>query len=149
MAQVLIDAGVPYEIDVHNPQALVFEFPIQSPDDSILVGSTTAIQQLELWKTYAEHWCEHKPSVSIYVAEDEWLQVGSWVYDNFDLMSGVSFFPKDDHVYQQAPYEPIDKEEYDKRVDQMPDDIDFDIREDDDVTTSSQELACAGGACDL
>ena len=149
MAQVLIDHGVPYELDVHNPQALVFEFPIESPVDAVLVGSTTAIQQLELWKTYAEHWCEHKPSVSIYVAEDEWLQVGSWVYDNFDLMSGVSFFPKDDHVYQQAPYEPIDKEEFDKRVDKMPDDIDFDIREDDDVTTSSQELACAGGACDL
>ena len=95
------------------------------------------------------HWCEHKPSVSIYVADDEWIKVGAWVYENFDLMSGVSFFPKDDHIYPQAPYEPCDKEVYDQRVAALPEVLQLDFVEHDDTTTSSQELACAGGACEL
>ena len=149
LCKALIDQGVPHEIDTTNPNQMVFEFPICSPDDSITITDRTALQQLELWKVYAEYWCEHKPSISIYVGEHEWLQVGSWVYDNFDIMSGVSFFPKDDHVYQQPPYEETFAEEYALRVQDFPKELQLDIIETDDSTTSSQELACIGGACDL
>ena len=149
ISQVLIDQGVPYEIDNHNPQAYVFEFPMESPSTSVQVDDVTALEQLELWRTYARHWCEHKPSVSIYVRENEWLKVGAWVYDNFDIMSGVSFFPKDDHIYQQAPYEGITDEEYKARVLQFPEELCLDFAEDTDTTTASQELACAGGQCEL
>lgn len=150
MSQVLIDQGVPYEVDVTNPRQLVFEFPIQSPHNSITIQDISAIEQLNLWKVYNEHWCEHKPSVSIYVKEDEWLKVGAWVYENFDIMSGVSFFPYDDHTYQQAPYERIERPAFESRRDSLPDGISFDnITYDEDTTTASQELACAGGACEL
>lgn len=149
LTKALIDQGVPHEIDVHNPGAYVFSFPMSSPDGSVHVGEVSAIEQLELWKTYATHWCEHKPSVSIYVKDDEWLRVGSWVYDNFDIMSGVSFFPHDDHVYQQAPYEAVEMEEYRVLCGNMPSTLNLNIQETEDTTTSSQELACAGGACEL
>ena len=149
LTQALIDQGVPHEIDIHNPNAYVFSFPVASPPKSICVNDVSALQQLELWKLYALHFCEHKPSVSIYVGEDEWLQVGSWVYDNFDLMSGVSFFPKDDHVYQQAPYESISEELYDSLNEEMPNELSLNVNESEDTTTASQELACAGGACEL
>lgn len=150
MSQVLIDKGVPYEIDVINPQQYVFEFPIKSPDESTHISNITAITQLELWKVYNEAWCEHKPSVSIYVQQDEWLKVGAWVYENFDIMSGVSFFPLDDNIYQQAPYQSIDEEEYVHRLSTFPSEIDFDqITYDEDTTTASQELACQGGQCEL
>ena len=149
ISQVLIDQGVPYEIDVTNPNVYVFEFPMESSKQSVLVDDVTAIEQLELWKVYAQHWCEHKPSVSIYVGEDDWLQVGSWVYDNFDIMSGVSFFPKGDHIYAQAPLEAVDKGTYETLRIHMPTDIDFSFIETEDTTTASQELACQGGACEL
>ena len=108
-----------------------------------------AIQQLELWKTYAEHWCEHKPSVSIYVGEDEWLSVASWVYDNFDILSGISFFPREDHVYRQSPYEECSEQDYKDRSNAFTNIVGWDMKEEEDVTTASQELACAGGACEL
>jgi len=149
LCQHLIDQGVPYEIDVHNPSAAVFSFPMESPEASIQVGSTTAIEQLELWKTYAQAWCEHKPSVSIYVRPDEWVKVGAWVYENFDIMSGVSFFPKDDHIYQQAPYEEIEESTYHDLNESFPSTLDFQFNEESDNTTGSQELACHGGACEL
>ena len=150
MSQVLIDYGVPYEIDRHNPQSYVFEFPIKAPDGATTVADLSAIEQLELWSIYDQHWCEHKPSVSIYVKDDEWIEVGAWVYENFDKMSGVSFFPHDDHVYEQAPYEPLTEEEYNERVKVFSEPLDFDgIVYDEDTTTASQELACAGGACEL
>jgi ribonucleoside-diphosphate reductase alpha chain len=148
LAQAMIEQGVPYETDVTNPNQVVFSFPMQSPKGAVTVSDVAAIQQLELWKVYAEHWCEHKPSVSIYVAEDEWLQVGSWVYDNFDYMSGVSFFPKDDHVYQQAPYEAVSCDEFERLAYELPS-FNLNINEQDDCTTASQELACSGGACEL
>jgi ribonucleoside-diphosphate reductase alpha chain len=152
LSQALIDNGVPYEIDVTNSSVYVFEFPIESP---VHMGGTTeddggAINQLNKWLLYDKHWCEHKPSVSIYVKEEEWLDVGAWVYKNFDQMSGVSFFPKDDHVYQQPPYEEMDVSEYTIRNKAMPTTIDFDsIVEYEDTTTASQELACTGGQCEL
>ena len=149
LTQALIEQGVPHEPDNHAANTTVFNFPMAAPEGSQCVAEFTALDQLELWKTYNEHWCEHKPSVSIYVKEDEWLQVGAWVYENFDLMSGVSFFPHDDHIYPQAPYEAIDKGTYEHYMENFPTELKFDINEIDDNTTSSQELACAGGACEL
>lgn len=149
LSQAMIDAGVPYEIDVTNPNQYVFEFPISSPSGSCTISDMSALDQLKLWATYDRYWCEHKPSVSIYVKDDEWLEVGDWVYKHFDTISGISFFPHEENVYQQAPYEKITKEEYDKRMETFPSDINFDFNEDDDMTTASQELACQGGACEL
>lgn len=149
LCKALIDAGVPYETDVTNPSAWVFSFPMKAPEGAATVADVTAIQQLEQWNHLQTWWCEHKPSVSIYVREHEWLDVGAWVYENFDKMSGVSFFPYDDHIYQQAPYEPVSKEEYERMMVEFPTDIDLNVSEQDDSTTSSQELACVGGACEL
>ena len=149
LTQALIEQGIPHEDDLHNPNATVFSWPLSSPPESLHISDVSAIQQLELWKVYNQHWCEHKPSVSIYVGEHEWIEVGAWVYDNFDDMSGVSFFPKDDHVYQQAPYEAISEEEFDIRVQSLPSTIQLDFDETEDTTTASQELACQGGQCEL
>jgi ribonucleoside-diphosphate reductase alpha chain len=149
LCQALIDAGVPHETDVHNPSAWVFEFPMKAPDGAKTVADTSAIEQLEQWHHLQTWWCEHKPSVSVYVRESEWLEVGAWVYENFDKMSGVSFFPYDDHIYAQAPYEPITKEAYEELEARFPTTINLNVDETEDSTTSSQELACSGGACEL
>lgn len=149
ISQVLIDAGVPHETDVTNETQWVFTFPIKSPDACVTVDGITAIEQLEHWKLFNEVYCEHKPSVSIYVRDSEWMEVGAWVYNNFDHLSGVSFFPVDDHSYRQAPYERIEQQEYEAMARGFPTAINWDIEEEMDSTTSSQELACAGGACEL
>ena len=112
----------------------------------------TAIEQLELWKTYQKHWCEHKPSVTISVKEEEWMKVGSWVYENFDLMSGVSFLPFSDHSYKQAPYQDCSEVEYKKLEKQIPSNVDWSLLakyEQSDMTIGSQELACAAGGCEI
>lgn len=146
----LITAGVPYETDNHNPGAWVFSFPTKAPDGALCVEDMTAIEQLEHWLQTAKHWCEHKPSVSIYVREHEWLDVGAWVYRHIDQMSGVSFFPYDDHIYPQAPYEPITEEQYEALMAEFPRTIDLDIEEASDETTGSQELACsAATGCEI
>lgn len=153
LSQFLIDAGVPYEEDKMNPSAYVFSFPAKSPESSVVAGEMTAMQQLDLWKTYAEHWCEHKPSMTCYYKDDEFLQVGQWVWDNYTKISGISFLPYTDHVYPQAPYEPISKDKFEELSAQMPEEIDWTILEqyeNDDNTTSSQELACsASGGCEI
>lgn len=150
ISQALIDAGVPHETDVTNEGAWVFAFPIRSPSASRNVQDVEAIDQLQHWQVFNEAYCEHKPSVSIYVREDEWVAVGAWVYANFDAISGVSFFPVDEHSYRQAPYQSITEEEYKELAKALPKSIDWDtIEEDRDETTSSQELACAAGACEL
>lgn len=149
LTQRLIEQGVPNEPDVTNPMCTVFSFPMRSPTGSRTINDISALDQLELWKVYNDTWCEHKPSISVYVKDDEWLKVGAWVYENFDIMSGVSFFPHDDHVYKQAPYEVVDEATYRDLVASSPKELDFTIVEVDDNTTSSQELACAGGACEL
>jgi ribonucleoside-diphosphate reductase alpha chain len=113
------------------------------------VGDLSAIAQLNHWKVYAKYWCEHKPSVSIYIKEHEWLEVGTWVYQNWEIVNGISFFPMEDHMYPQAPYEAITEEQYKTMLASMPADLDFSTLEDEDNTISSQELACVGGACDL
>ena len=145
-------AGFPVEQDVMSPTSSVFSFPIKAPDTSVTVKQVGAMQQLELWKAYQNHWCEHKPSITVYYTDDEFLQVAQWIWENFDLCSGISLLPYSDHVYQQAPYEDISAEEYDKLVAEMPVGVDWnDLEkyEEEDNTTGSQELACVGGACEI
>ena len=149
LTKALIEQGVPNEPDNHAPDTTVFSFPMAVPAGASTIDDVCALEQLELWSIYDKHWCEHKPSVSIYVKDKEWLKVGAWVYDNFDSMSGVSFFPHDDHIYPQAPYEVLDESTYRDLQKQMPEHLTFNINESNDNTTSSQELACAGGACEL
>jgi len=111
-----------------------------------------AIEQLELWKVYALNWCEHKPSITVFVKEDEWLKVGAWVYENFDICSGVSFLPHSDHIYKQAPYQEITEEEYEEARKRFPE-IDWEKMQEfekEDMTTATHELACsAAGGCEL
>lgn len=150
MAQFLVDKGVPVEQDYMNPNAMVFSFPIKSPDTSILRDQVDAIEQLNLWKMYQDHWCEHKPSCTIYVREHEWMEVGAWVYRNFDAISGVSFLPYDNGTYRQAPYEEIDEATFNQMEDKMPKSIDWtEMKEGSDQTSGSQELACTAGVCEL
>jgi len=130
---------------------MVFSFPQKAPNKSVKTDDRTAIEQLEFWLLYQSNYTEHKPSVTITVKEHEWLQVGSWVYENFDKVSGVSFLPHSDHVYKQAPYEAIDKNQYDKMVKNMPiinwnELSDFEVN---DNTSINSEFACTSGKCEI
>ena len=130
----------------------VFSFPIKSPDGAITREDKTAIEQLELWLTYQRCWCEHKPSVTISVREHEWLDVGAWVYNHFDEVSGISFLPYSEHSYKQAPYQECDEETYLELLSETPTDIDWSQLqefEDDDQTSGSQTLACSGDSCEV
>ena len=151
LADFMIKAGVPYEQDERNPNVVIFSFPQKAPEGSVKVCEMGAIEQLELWKVYQDNWCEHKPSVTIYYSDEEFLAVGAWVYANIDSCSGVSFLPRNDHVYPQAPYEQITKEEYEEMVEIMPKDLQWStLNEEVDNTVGSQELACsAAGGCEL
>ena len=153
LTRLMVDQGIPAEDDILNPDTTtVFSFPMEAPSNAVFRTDKSAIDQLELWLTYQKHWCEHKPSVTISVKEDEWLLVGAWVYNNFDWMSGVSFLPFSDHTYQQAPYQDCDQHEYDIMSQAMPLDIDWSKLseyEQQDNTIGSQELACVGGACEI
>ena len=147
----LLEQGVPSEVDVYNPQNLVFSFPMASADNSMTRHDISALEHLELWLTYRKHWTDHNPSVTIYVGEDEWPEVGAWVWNHWDEVCGVSFLPREDdnHSYAQAPYEEISKEKYNKLKALVPT-VDFaDYVELADNTTSSQELACTAGACEI
>ena len=152
LTNFLQDQKVPWEKDKFNPEHIVFSFPIASAKNAKTAEQIGALEQLELWKMYAENWCEHKPSCTVYYRDTEWLDVMSWVYKNFDLISGISFLPYSDHTYEQAPYEQITKEEYTKYTSTFPS-IDWDIfdlmYEVDDNTTSSQEFACIGNMCEV
>lgn len=150
----LKDSGVYWEEDqMAKDSTSVFYFPVASPDGAVTRDDQTAIEALNLWKHLQDNWCEHKPSATINVKEDEWMEVASWVYKNFDDLSGVSFLPHDGGTYKQAPYQELTKEEYDKWIEEHPTpEIDFsDLRfyETEDSTTGSQELACTGGACEV
>lgn len=147
------DQGVPFEADVMNPKnTTVFSFPVKAPEGAVTREHIDAIKHLELWLAYQRHWCEHKPSVTISVKDDEWLDVGAWVYRHFDEVSGVSFLPHSDHTYQQAPYQEISEKEYDEFLAKMPANIDWtdmEFYEQEDTTTGSQELACMAGSCEV
>ena len=144
--------GFPVEQDVMSPSSSVFSFPVKAPKSSTTVKQVGAMQQLALWKTYQNHWCEHKPSITVYYTDSEFLQVAQWIWDNFDICSGISLLPVSDHVYQQAPYEDINADEYKKLLAEMPKGVDWNDLvhfEQEDNTTGSQELACVGGACEI
>ena len=149
LCTVLQDAGVPFEVDVTNPRTLVFSFYQRSPRASVIASEQSAMEQLEIWKIYQDFYCEHKPSVTVYYRDSEFLEVGQWMYNNFDDVSGVSFLPYSEHTYQQAPYEQISKEEYLEGVKTQPKEFNWDIKEHEDVTEGAQTLACVGGSCEL
>ena len=152
LAVYMTNAGFPVENDVMSDASLVFSFPVKAPSTSVTVKDVGAMEQLKLWKTYQNFWCEHKPSITIYYTDDEYLEVAQWIWDNFDICSGISLLPYSDHVYQQAPYEEIDEEKYQKLVAEMPQNINWEDLaqlETEDNTVGSQELACVGGACEI
>ena len=153
LTKMMTDMGFPVEDDVMNPtNTAVFSFPMKVHEGAVFRTDMTAIEQLELWLTYQKHWCEHKPSVTISVKEDEWMEVGAWVYKNFDWMSGVSFLPFSEHTYQQAPYQDTNKEGYEFLKEKMPKNVDWSKLSEyemSDMTIGSQELACVAGACEI
>ena len=147
------DKGFPNEADVMKPDHVtVFSFPVQSPAGCVTRNDMTAIEQLELWLVYQRHWCEHKPSVTITVKEEEWPTVGGWVYDHFDEISGISFLPHSDHSYRQAPYQDCTWKEYEEMLKKMPVDVDWSglgEYEKEDNTSGSQTMACSGNSCEI
>lgn len=153
LTQFMQDAGIPSEACVMKPESTtVFSFPVKSPAGAVTRNDMSAIEQLELWKMYALEWCEHKPSVTITVRDEEWLKVGAWVYDNFDICSGVSFLPHSDHTYAQAPYQDCDKKVYTDALKAMPKSIDWSKLSDyekEDNTAGTQTLACSGDSCEV
>ncbi len=153
LTMFLKDSGIPAEPCVMKPDSTtVFSFPTKSPTGSVTRNVMTAIEQLELWKHYALEWCEHKPSVTITVKDAEWMEVGAWVYKNFDICSGISFLPHSDHTYAQAPYQDIDEAKYYALLNEMPESIDWaalSLYEKKDTTTSSQTLACSADGCEI
>ena len=152
MCKFLKDQGVPNEPDVTKPKhTTVFSFPKRSPEGAVCTKDMTAIDQLEMWKVLADEWCDHNPSTTIQVKEDEWVGVFSWMYNEWDAICGIALLPYSEHTYQQAPYQEITKEEYEKMVSEMPK-IEWDkLREyeSEDTTSGSQELACSSGSCEI
>ena len=153
LTQFMKDQGIPSEPDVMKPDSTtVFSFPQKSPEGAITRNDMSALEQLNLWMTYQRHWCEHKPSVTITVKDDEWLKVGAWVYENFDEVSGVSFLPHSDHTYQQAPYQDCSEREYLEALALMPERIDWarlSEYETEDTSKGTSTFACAGGSCEI
>ena len=153
LTQFLTDSKIPAEDDFMKPtDTTVFSFPIKAPKNAILRKDLTAIDHLNVWLTYQRHWCEHKPSITVSVKEDEWMEVGAWVYEHFDEVSGISFLPYSDHTYKQAPYQDITKQEYEEWVSKMPKEINWEalsLYELEDSTTGSQALACVSGECEI
>ena len=149
LCAVLEAAGVPVEEDVTSPTTKVFSFPIKSPKQAVVATDMGAMEQLCLWEMYQDYWCEHKPSMTCYYRDDEFLEVGQWLYNKFDKVSGISFLPYSEHTYQQAPYEPVDSETYQKLVKEFPKTIQWDIVEESDMTEGSQQLACVGNSCEI
>jgi ribonucleoside-diphosphate reductase alpha chain len=153
LTQFMKEEGIPAEPDVMKPDSVtVFSFPMKSPSGAITRTEMSAIEQLELWKVYALNWCEHKPSVTITVKEEEWMEVGAWLYDNFDIASGVSFLPFADHTYQQAPYQDIEADDYLEWQSRVPASLDwtkFSKYEKEDNTSGTRELACTADACEV
>jgi ribonucleoside-diphosphate reductase alpha chain len=150
LGQFLKDAGIPCEDDVTKPEATwVFSFPQKAPETAVFRNDMTAIEQLEHYMVFKKNWCEHNPSITVYVRENEWLEVGSWVYKNFDDIGGVSFLPHSDHSYRQAPYQEVDKATYEALLAKMPN-IDWDsFAEVTDNVEGAQTLACSAGGCEI
>ena len=153
LTSFMINQGIPSEPCVMKPDTTtVFSFPVQAPQDCVTRNDMSAVEQLETWLTYQRHWCEHKPSVTITVRDEEWLEVGAFVYKHFDEMSGVSFLPHSDHTYQQAPYQECSKETYEELAEKMPKSIDWSglaLYELEDNTSGMQTMACSADSCEI
>jgi len=150
----LKEVGIPVEDDVMKPNdTYVFSFPVKAPEGAIVRNDLTAIEHLNIWLVYQRAWCEHKPSITVSVKEDEWMEVGAWVYKHFDEVSGISFLPHSDHSYKQAPYQEVTEEEYNALVAKMPKEIrweDLSFYETEDGTSTNATLACSSdGNCEL
>ena len=153
LAQLMVDQGVYHEDDITKPDhTYVFYFPIKAPKNAVTRENLTALEHLKIWKHYQDNWCEHKPSATISVRENEWLEVGAWVYKNFDDVSGISFLPYVDHSYQQAPYQEITGKEYKEWLNKTTSSIDWTVLpeyEKEDMTENSKELACSANTCEI
>tara|TARA_R110000764_G_scaffold205792_1_gene291064 strand:- start:240 stop:1013 length:774 start_codon:yes stop_codon:yes gene_type:complete len=153
LTQFMKEQGIPNEPEFNKPeQTTVFSFPVKAPDNAVTRNDMTAIEQLEMWLTYQRHFCEHKPSVTVSVRDDEWMEVGAFVYKHFNEMSGVSFLPHSDHTYQQAPYQDCTQEEYEELLSTMPEKIDWSklsAYEKEDNTVAMQTMACSGDVCEI
>ena len=153
LCKFMIDKGFPAEPCVMKPDhTMVFSFPIKSPENATCRSDMTALEQLEMWRTYQNYWCEHKPSVTITVKEDEWMDVGAWVWKHFDQVSGISFLPHSDHSYRQAPYQDCDEETYINLLSEMPVGVDWSelaSYEESDNTSGTQTFACSGDSCEV
>jgi len=154
LCKLMKNVGFPNEVDVTKPEhTTVFSFPFKTPKGAVCRMDMSAMEQLELWKVYAENWCEHKPSVTISVKEDEWVEVAAWVYEHFDSISGISFLPFSEHTYRQAPYQDCTKKEYNELLVKIPKKVDWSNLsnyEQQDYTVASQELACsAENGCEI
>ena len=153
LTQFMKDQGIPNEPCVMKPdQTTVFSFPQKAPRGAVCTADMTAVEQLEMWLAYQRNWCEHKPSVTINVKGNEWFEVGAFVYEHFDEMSGVSFLPFNEHTYQQAPYQNCGKSDYTMLKSIMPKRIDWSKLseyESEDNTAGSQTLACSGDSCEI
>jgi len=153
LAMMMKNMGFPVEDDVTKPEYnYVFSFPVEAPANAIVSEEVGAIDHLELWKTYQDHWTEHKPSITVYLRDDDWMEVGAWVYRHFDSISGIAFLPYSGHSYRQAPFQEITKEEYDKLLAKMPKDVDWGKLKEfelEDTTSSSKTMACSAGQCEL
>lgn len=146
LTRFMIEQGVPHK---KKDMTYYFQFPIESPNESTVESKVGAMRQLELWKVYSKFWCDHNPSQTIYYRDSDFLQIGQWIWDNFNEIGGLSFFPKADHIYENAPYTEISKEEYDKLNKEFPK-INWDLfREEDDNTSISGEAACSAGNCEV
>ena len=147
------EKGFPHEACVMKPDNVtVFSFPIKAPENSVFRTDLSAEEQLDLWLKYQYHWCEHKPSVTISVKEEEWVGVGAWVWNHLDSISGISFLPFSDHTYRQAPYQDCTKEEYQEMVSKLPNEIDWSELanyEVEDQTSGTQTFACSGDSCEV
>jgi len=154
LCKMMKKEGFPNEPDVNKPDhTTVFSFPAKSPKGAICRNDVTAWKQLSLWHTYAKEWCEHKPSVTVSVKEEEWVNTAAWVYENFDDISGISFLPFSDHSYRQAPYQDCSEEEYKELLKKMPKNVNWGTLaeyETKDYTSASQEFACtSAGGCEI
>lgn len=153
LATFMIEQGFPVEDSVTKPGTeLIFSFPVKSPERSVFRNDMTAIEQLEHYLVFKHHWCEHNPSITVYVRESEWMAVGDWVYNHFDQIGGVSFLPHSDHIYKQAPYMEVEEQEYLELLSRMPKDVDWELVsrfELEDSTNGTKELACTAGVCEI
>lgn len=151
LSSLMKDQGVPCEVDVMNPSALVFSFPQKAPEGAVCTSEIGAMEQLRLWKIYQDYWSEHKPSITVFYTDEEFLKAGAWLYENFDSVSGISFLPRSEHTYKQAPYEEITQEGYEALRSKMPV-LNWALLgsyEQEDNTVGQQTLACTGNNCEL